>query len=677
MKRTFYIGFGLVGIVALAIAVNPELVHGGGQPGFGSQQIALGLVGLAMVLRAAVTGWPAGRQVLREETRTKSSVPEQQLEPANVLFTSIWFGLLTGLGEAAILGIQRFVLRSYSPSLNPHAFWMVPLADLVLFTILGLLLLLVVVRWPRQVTLRFAVLAFGCVGFSGLVLTLQVQVQRWAALVLAVGLAAQTSRLIAARAGRFYSLARGTVPGMLSIVAVLGLCVYLWRVFPEDRAPAQLLPASGKAPNVLLIVLDTVRAQSLSLYGYSRPTTPRLERFADTGVRFERALSTSPWTLPSHGSMFTGYYPHQLFAGGQTPQDFRTRLDGARPTLAEMLAAHGYRTAGFVANLVYGTYEHGLDRGFAYYEDYLLSFSAVHSSSLGYMIYWIYKKMTGHKQPPGRNTAADVNRAFLKWLERHDSRPFFVFLNYFDAHDPYIAPEVNLTFAFKKPGDPYVVVPHDYTPEQMKEFQDAYDSCIVYLDHQIGLLLDQLKVQGVLDNTVVIITSDHGEQFGEHGLMTHGNSLYRQLLHVPLLISFPSRVPPGRIVGNPVSLSDLPATVVDLLGLRGDVRFPGTSLSRYWNGARSQADIATETHLSEELVGNEKLEWWPESWPISKGGMKSLVARGFHYIRNGDGREELYDFDNDPLEKSDLAGTEKGNQLIELMRESLRDKYGF
>ena len=213
------------------------------------------------------------------------------------------------------------------------------------------------------------------------------------------------------------------------------------------------MPPAG-SPNVLFIVLDTVRADHLSLYGYPRPTTPTLERLAKNGIRFDRARATAPWTLPSHASFFTGRWPHELGVQWLTP------LRPGAPLLAEYMGSRGYATAGFVANTGYCSYDTGLARGFTYYEDYILKGIAplqtpiVVKGILGRIFeIGIAHESRSHAFVPElverwfysgiRKDAESINRAFLDWLFRRPekTRPFFVFLNYLDAHAPYKLPE--------------------------------------------------------------------------------------------------------------------------------------------------------------------------------------------------------------------------------------------
>jgi arylsulfatase A-like enzyme len=199
---------------------------------------------------------------------------------------------------------------------------------------------------------------------------------------------------------------------------------------------------------------------------------------------------------------------------------------------------------------------------------------------------------------------------------------------------------------------------------------DLYDDSIAYLDRRLGVLLAELGRRGVLDDTVVVVTSDHGEHLGDHLLFFHGCSLYRQLVEVPLVILDPKRMPAGRTVAEPVSLRDLPATVFDLLGLGRDAAFPGRSLGRFWDPGGEEASPTFEPLLIETerptLLSNQGRE------PAARGPMKALVAGGMHYIRSGDGREELYVLEIDPEEQSDAAGLPDARDVLQGFRGSLR-----
>ncbi|MFN2433488.1 MAG: sulfatase [Gemmatimonadota bacterium] len=587
--------------------------------------------------------------------------------PRKVVLLALWFALGAGFVEAAVLAAKKLAFGEIL-WLSPHFPWMAPVANAALFAVPAALLAAAATAWPRRLPLQVPVAVLALPAWVGLLFLIP-RLHRAALLLLALGMTVQTVRLATAHPGGFRRLVRRSTPWMA--LAVGGLVVGLlgWPPLRERRALAALPTAEPGAPNLLLIVLDTVRAQSLGLYGYERPTSPQLERWAAGGVVFERALSTSPWTLPSHGSLFTGRYPHELSA------DWLVPLDSAEPTLAEVLRARGYRTGGFVANTYYTSAEFGLDRGFLRYEDYRLSLGELaNSSALARLIFSGHYRVHGRSwvldnhQFLGRKSAGMLRHDVRSWLEDDRQRPFFAFVNYYDAHDPYVPPppfdarfgvrrtEGGLLRRFWMSAKAWVDGGGDADPslppaEVLRSDRDSYDASIAALDHELGLLLGELERDDVLRNTLVVITSDHGELFGEHGLTRHGNSLYWPLLHVPLVIVFPQRVPAGPRVAEPVTLRDLPATVLELLG-GGKHPLPGSSLAPLWALPSSGAATASPL-LSEVRQGIHK----PDREPVSRGDMQSLVMDGSHYIRNGDGREELYRLAHGPGELRDLAGS--------------------
>jgi arylsulfatase A-like enzyme len=442
----------------------------------------------------------------------------------------------------------------------------------------------------------------------------------------------------------------------------------LTRELVTQRRPiAQVIQGRSGMPNVLLLILDTVRASSLSAYGYTRPTTTELERLAGHGVLFETAVSTSPWTLPSHASMFTGRYPHELQA------TWNTALEATYPTLAEQLSRVGYRTGGFVANLSYGAREFGLARGFEHYEDYprTLAYSLSYSNLVRFAIATV-NRLTDRYYSPSRKLSRQVSSGFLQWLTRHPDRPYFAFLNYYCAHDPYAPPApFHRQFAAQEPPTRRVNTGR-HTAEEVRGLQDAYDGAVAYVDSEIGRLYDELKRRGQLDNTLIIITSDHGEEFGEHGQLGHGNSLYLPSLHVPLLVLFPGRVPQGVRVPQAVTLRDLPATIVDLLGLADTLSFPGHSLRPTWDATGNAASGVSSPLISQVEFARNLPSWYP----ISRGDMKSIVVDPYHYIRNGDGTEELYDIRKDPWQRQPLTGSDQIGPVLDSLRQQLDRIYG-
>jgi arylsulfatase A-like enzyme len=276
--------------------------------------------------------------------------------------------------------------------------------------------------------------------------------------------------------------------------------------------------------------------------------------------------------------------------------------------------------------------------------------------------------------------AATVDRSFLAWLswQRTRDRPFFAFLNYNDAHSPYEVPDRSAPAFGLRPisyVDRLILKGWDVRDKtqlskaHVQMATDVYDDSISYLDRRLGALLDELGTRGVLDDTLVIVASDHGEHLGDHLLFLHGCSLYRQLVQVPLVIVDPKGVPGSRVVVEPVSLRDIPATVVDLLGLARAAPFPGGSLARFWAGKEPAAASPAEPLLMETGIPLTLMNQGRE--PVAKGPMKSLVAEGMHYIRTADGLEELYLLKSDPEERTNLAGSPLASEPLRRFRTSL------
>src|SRR4030095_6866109 len=235
--------------------------------------------------------------------------------PIAILLLALWFALAGGLLEVSMAAAGSFILHHYT-HLNPHIAWMTPLGNAIILAIPGLIFALGLWFWPTNTSLRIALFLISFLTF----LSALFRVNRWyitTPLPLAVVLALTTTFLVSAQQRRFYKLVRVTLGLLVATVLALAIGVYGWQALAEQRALAKLPPAPKGAPNVLLIVMDAVGAEHLSLYGYTRPTSPQLEKFARGGVSFERAIAPAPWTLPSHASMFTGRYPHELSVGYQ------------------------------------------------------------------------------------------------------------------------------------------------------------------------------------------------------------------------------------------------------------------------------------------------------------------------------------------------------------------------
>ncbi len=576
------------------------------------------------------------------------------------ILVAVCFAFLTGIAEIIVIGQRKFLQHEFI-AVNIHVTWMTPLSYVLFLLPFGIALSIAARVRPRLVTPRVSIFVLGLVSAFSFFFLFFPALHRVAIVILALGIAVQATRVLTGRIAGFQRVARRLV--RVGVVGTLCLAIGAmgWGAVRERRAVSALGQATADAPNLLLIVLDTVRAMSLGLYGHPVANTPHLERWAQRGVLFRHAFATSPWTLPSHLTMFTGLYPSELNAGWTAP------LDAEHTTLAEVLAAHGYATAGFVANLQYCTIETGIAQGFVHYEDIPLSLSEiVMSSSLGRIIVNnpTFRAAIGYHDILGRKTATDITNAFLRWVGDGAPRPFFAFLNYYDAHEPFLPPPpFDTVFGGSAERDENLIL--QLSPRMaersrkraMSEIERhaeerAYEAAIAYMDAELGRLFEELERRGLLQNTVVMVTSDHGELFGEHDLFGHGNSLYAPTLHVPLLMTYPPRLPSAAVVDQYVSLRDLPATALDLLGL-ADASIPGSSLVR-----TVDSSLDSVITLSPLLAGLRPAPNQPEWFPSTRGIMSALVEAPYHYIRNGDGVEELYQIEADPREAANVDDME-------------------
>jgi len=612
--------------------------------------------------------------------RNAAQPSRASLSPRGALLLAAWFGLAFGYLDLGGYILRKDILQASVYYKQPRFFlWAVPLANLAILMVPGLVIAGLNRLRSRLVSLRVAAWVLATVGLWGALLNLPLAGA--ASLLLAAGLGRWIGRMVAALGPRCRRWGRLSLVGLAGSLAAIAAVTIGRQVLAESRAVSRLpAPPPAGAPDVLFIVLDTVRAANLSLYGYPRETTPQLTRWAKRGVQFDWAVAPSCWTYPSHCSFFTGRWPRELNSHWQLVLDTRA------PTLAEFLTARGYRTAAFVANTRYCSYETGLDRGFAHFEDYPLSPQTIlGTTAVGR---WLAKNVLCYRDFYNRKwvqyqsrDARGINRAFLDWLSRQPrgERPFFAFLNYLDAHGPFLAPADHAPRFGIRPSSR-----RDY--EALLDFwdrdkaqvesrdvamaRDGYDDCISFLDGQVGKLLDELDRRGVLANTLVIITSDHGEEFGENGLFDHGHSLYLNEVHVPLVILSPA-APSGRVVIDPVSLRDLPATIVDVLGLAAGSPFPGQSLAARWRAHPAASPPRTTPAISEadfEAIG---LNACAGPGPFQWGYTMSQVASGWHYVRDGTGAEALYNLAVDPTESRNLVKSPDSSRAVAAFRRSL------
>ncbi len=601
------------------------------------------------------------------------------LSPTAAVLLAISFGLCGGYLDLSFMLFRKFCWDQEGFVRSGRDFpWTVPVAHAVLLLIPGAAIAAVSRLRPGFVSMRAAAWLFAVLAIWAALLRLPLYGA--CTLLLAAGLGRPISAAVASRAWHPRTVCY-TLAGLLGVLGVLAALSSGRQAIREHLAVAGLPPAPPGARNVVLIVWDTVRAYNLSAYGYPRNTTPNLARWAREGVLYNLAVAPAPWTYPSHSSFFTGQWPFKLNSQWKFP------LDTPDPTLAEFLGERGYQTAGFAANTTYCSYETGLDRGFAHYEDFPLTLRSLLGRTVPgkwiltnilfrtrfHQMKWIGLQSRG---------AHGTNDAFLGWLRhRRPDRPFFAFLNYFDAHAPYVPPpgfEGRFGIRPKPPRDYdflFSIMNMDSSSLLKRDIvlaRDCYDDCIAFLDEQLGRLLDQLRRQGLLDNTVVIITSDHGEAFGDHGHFGHGPGLYLEEIGVPLVILSPN-APAGRVVESPVSLRDLPATVVDLLGLSAGSPFPGCSLAAYWHMAHGKVPQGITTPALSEQVSLTEFQRQPGSGRGPIQFRMSLVASGHHYLRDGMGTEALYDLRTDPFELVNLVRSSRDNQAVRVFRKMLLD----
>jgi arylsulfatase A-like enzyme len=573
-----------------------------------------------------------------------------------VAIIATWSALATGLAQVLLIAIT-FYLRGELVFVSRDVTWMAPLGYLVIFLGIGVVAFICLpLISPRLAPVGLTVFSYVGLGVFSVLIRYS-QLSRWAILALAAGVGVQAARTVTRAPDLWLARLRRGAFILLGITVALGVATRGGRALRGRAMVADLPAAKVGAPNVLLLILDTVTALDLSLYGYHRPTTPNLEKLAPTSVVFDRAYSTASWTLPSHASMLTGAYAYELNASYLTP------LDRSRETLSEALGRRGYRTGGFVANTLYAAWDSGIERGFDTYQDYQVSIGQTMLSPwlsqtnimrlLANARTWrqvkgAIRQFNWRIQPTlisDRKPGAQVVDDFLRWQSDVGERPFFAMLNLFDAHVPRYNPGRYARL---------------YAPYRSR---DRYDAAITYMDEQVGRMVDSLAKRGVLDNTVLIVTADHGELIGEHGLQGHSTSLYFPTLYVPLVIRHPGRLPKAARVQEPVSLRDLAATIVDLAGA-DSTRFPGVSLAELVAGEREvTSPVISETRKGIN-IGRRN--------PSGRGTLRSIIDGDLHYIRNGDGVEELYDLKADRAEAHNLAATDAGKQVVAAMRGRLQ-----
>ena len=380
------------------------------------------------------------------------------------------------------------------------------------------------------------------------------------------------------------------------------------------------------ARNVILISIDTLRADRLSCYGYELPTSPFLDSLAAEGTLFERAVAQSPWTLPSHASMITGRFPHRNGVVDESrtlPQDV--------PTLATFLDTAGFIT-GAIVNSHWISAEQGLDQGF-------LTFDS-------------FKETTGNMGRP-------ITENAIAWLQRNGKKPFFLFLHYYDVHSSYTpAPAFRERFtgpyqghADGSTGQLLAVRAGKltYSNEDIDHVSDLYDAEIRQLDAELEKLFATIGELGLQETTLVVITADHGEEFLEHGGVLHGRTMYREVLEVPLILRGPG-VPVGRRVRDLAMVVDIVPTVLARLGLKPDA-------SEGLDGIDLLGDLDRASRSEGAITGSTRLALAMADWKNDEPDIRRMVQNDrFKLIHNRlTGEAELYDLEHDASEERNLA----------------------
>ncbi len=322
----------------------------------------------------------------------------------------------------------------------------------------------------------------------------------------------------------------------LTIFSFLIILLTILGIASSRETKPQVQSHDDERPNLLLITVDTLRSDHLSSYGYHLKTSPRIDQLAAEGVRFHNAYTTIPMTGPSHLSLFTSRYPQEHGArinGVALPKDSKWLA------LPQILRRFGYQNAAFISAWTLNSRLTRMDRWFDVYDEELTRTYQLFNSS---------------------RYAEDVTPRVLRWLDGKKQDPFFLWVHYFDPHSPYHLRE---EFAsLEKSGHPKEEVP-DLDAETQERIR-KYDSEIGYTDKHIGQVLDKLEQKGLRNNTIVVLTADHGESLGEHGYVGHGRHLYDDIVRVPLIVRYPRGVPAGKVIHERVSLLDVTPSVVDM-----------------------------------------------------------------------------------------------------------------
>jgi len=400
----------------------------------------------------------------------------------------------------------------------------------------------------------------------------------------------------------------------------LGAAVAATFMFTAFTAGCRRGGGASSHPNILLISIDSLRADRLGVYGNTRDTSPTIDRLATEGVRFANAISPTSWTLPAHATLLSGLDQrhHQVINVG-------SHIAGEIDLLAEKFARAGYETIGLYSGPFLDP-AYGFAQGF---DEYVSCMSEATAKSEGPAAW-----TSSHSD----QTNPKVESSFLAWLSRKGERPFFAFVHMWDVHYDYIPPPryaAMFDVGYKGKLDGRDIVrrgfPLNATPSDVEFLLSLYDAEIRYTDDTLGHLIDALRERGLLENTAIVVTADHGEEFKDHGGKGHQHTLYEELIHVPLILWQPGRVPRGKVIEQPVSLTDVAPTILAIAGLevppgldgqnllpvlRGKVARFGTIISELYLPTLPVLTIASARAGSEKVILHPKGEKW-EAYDLS------------------------------------------------------------
>ncbi len=428
--------------------------------------------------------------------------------------------------------------------------------------------------------------------------------------------------------------------------------------------PRPVVAAPREGPDVILISMDTTRADHMSTYGYERETSPQLTAFAADGLNFTKARSPAQWTVPGHASMLTGMYPARHgahYTGGWSAQPAiygRRRvfpLAEDKVTLTELLRDRGYATGGFVANFANLYRGFGIAQGFEYYEDHpgLLLRPAPHVVRL------VQRFTPSFCKKPFRSARA-INAAALAWLDRAASdRPAFVFLNYLEPHHWVATPPFDVwaravphADRLSRKGLFTHALPAGLSEEERAYVTATYDGQILAMDAALGEFLQALKARGRYENAIIIVTADHGELLGEHDQVGHGGRMmYEGLLHIPLVVKLPGADRPRAVIGRQVQLVDIPPTVLRAIGAAVPQDMQGEDLQEVIRNSLAEEDINPE--FTNPDFGNPQF--------VAKYGeaynraIRVIYDDSYKLITTSRGERLLFDLARDPEENDNMA----------------------